>query len=376
MKRVVHLLVMTAMLAPAALAQKAGDRVTTDALGKAEWITGSAPAAWEIGKIYILECWATWCGPCIAVIPHIDHLYDKFDEKGLRVIGVNVWEDDKDKVVDFVKTQGEGMSYPVVYVGKGGAFETEWLNSAEVKGIPHAFVVKDGKVLMTTHPSQLTEAVIEGLLAGGEAEAEAIVGVKDAQKKQEEVSKLMQAFHQASANKGIAGMRQAITGLRALDAENRHLGAMEFEVLLAEKEWAGVETSLAKMQDEPMFQMLVSNAANALIDDPDSPAGLRKSVAAQFATVLQASPHPSYLLVLSKLHWSLDEKVEAVAAAIRAAELANSPDSLRTGFPATPYERFAAALKNGEMPLDEEVTGWIREAMPIRPAAKLEPAGE
>lgn len=373
-KNFIHLFVIVALLAPAAFAQKAGDRVTTDALGKAEWITGTAPAAWEPGKIYILECWATWCGPCIAAIPHIDELYDKFHEKGLRVIGVNVWEDGKDKVAKFVKTKGEGMSYPVAYVGKGGAFETEWLNSAGVKGIPHAFVVKDGKVLMTTHPSQLTEAVIEGLLADGDAEAKAIEDVKDAQKKQEEVGKLMQAFHQASANKGVADMKQAMTELKALDAAHRYLGMMEFEVLLAEKKWAGVESSLAKMQDEPMFQMLVSNAATALINDPDSPAVLRKSVATQFATVLQTSPHPSYLLLLSKLHWSLDEKEEAVAAAIRAAELANSPDSLQAGFPATPYERFAAALKKGQMPLDEEVTGWIREAMPAGPAAQLEPA--
>jgi len=369
-------LVATSLLAPAALAQKTGDIVTPDALAKAEWITGTAPAAWETGKVYILECWATWCGPCIAAIPHIDELYDKFHEKGLRVIGVNVWEDGKDMVSDFVKAKGDGMSYPVTYVGKGGAFETEWLKPAEVKGIPHAFVVKDGKVLLTTHPSQLTEPVIEGLLAGGKAETEAIVGIKHALNKQQETVKIMQAFRQASANKEIAGMEQAIAELKALDAESRYLATMEFEALLAQKNWAGVESSLAKIEGEPMFPMLISTAAGALVNDPDAPAGLRKSVATRFATVLQNAPHPSYLLLFSKLQWSLEEKEDAVAAAIRAADLANSPDSLKSGFPATPYERFAEALKKGVMPSDEEFTGWIREAMPARPAVKIEPAEE
>ena len=36
----------------------------------------------------------------------------------------------------------------------------------------------------------------------------------------------------------------------------------------------------------------------------------------------------------------------------------------------------AEALKKGEMPSDEEFTGWVREAMPARPAAKVAPPKE
>jgi thiol-disulfide isomerase/thioredoxin len=375
-KTFIHSLVATSLLAPAAFAQKSGDVVTPDALGKAEWITGSAPAAWEPGKLYVLECWATWCGPCIAVIPHVDELYDKYQEKGLRVIGMNVWEDGKDKVAGFVKTKGDGMSYPVAYVGKGGVFETDWLTPAGVKGIPHAFVVKDGKVLLTTHPSQLTEAVIEGLLDGGDAEIKALDGIKAAQKKQEDSSKIMQAFRQAAMKKEIAGMEQSIAELKALDSESRYLGMFEFELLLARKDWAGVETSLAKLEGEPSFPMLVSSAAGELVNDPDAPSGLRKWVTTRFATTVENSPHPSYLLLLSKLEWSLGNKELAVAAAVRAAGQAKSEESLKAGMPATPYERFAEALKKGEMPADAQFIDWVREAMPAQPAAEITPAKE
>ena len=184
-----------------AFGQKVDDSVTPDALGKLEWVKGSAPTAWEPGKVYILECWATWCGPCIAAIPHIDALYDKYQEKGLRVIGVNVLEDGKDKIETFITKKGDGMSYPVAYTGKGGAFETEWLKPAEVKGIPHAFVVKDGKVLLTIHPMHINEPLIEALLAGGDAQTKAVEDIKDSQRKQQEIDKAVQVFREAAKKK-------------------------------------------------------------------------------------------------------------------------------------------------------------------------------
>ena len=195
-----------ALSTTATFAQKVDSTVTPEVFSKLEWIQGSAPEAWEPGKLYVIECWATWCGPCLAAIPHVDALYDKYKDKGLRVIGVDVWEDGKDKVAAFVKEKGDGMSYPVAYTGKGGVFETEWLKPAEVKGIPHSFVVKDGKVILTTHPAQLSEEVIEGLLAGGDAQDKALESIKVEQKKQEELGKTMQAFQMASSKKDVAGM--------------------------------------------------------------------------------------------------------------------------------------------------------------------------
>ena len=371
MKTLLRSIVATTLVTPATFAQKAGDAVTPDALGKAEWITGAAPAAWEPGKVYILECWATWCGPCIAAIPHIDELYDKYEEKGLRVIGMNVWEDGKDKVAGFVKTKGDGMSYPVAYVGKGGIFETEWLIPGGVSGIPHAFVVKDGKVLLTSHPMQLTEPVIEGLLAGGDAETKALDGIKADRKKQEETGKIMEAFHQAVAKKEIAGMEQSIAELKALDAECRHISMMEFELLLAKKDWVALEALMVKLEGDPMLPSLVGSAASDLANDPDAPSKFRKSVATRLAADIEKQPHPSFLHILSKLQWALGEKEEAVATAVRAADQAKSPESLKSGIPVLPFDRFAEALKKGEMPSDKEFTGWLREVMPAKPSATI-----
>jgi thiol-disulfide isomerase/thioredoxin len=357
-----------------AFAQKAGDAVTPDALGKLEWVTGSAPTAWEPGKVYILECWATWCGPCVVAIPHVDELYDKYKDKGLRVIGVNVWEDGKDKVETFVKGKGDGMSYPVAYTGKGGVFETDWLKPAGVRGIPHAFVVKDGKVLLTTHPMQLSGEVIEGLLAGGDAETKALDGIKEAQRKQEEAGKAVMAFRQASQKKDLAGMETALADLKKVDEKSRSLPALELEVLIAKGDWTAAESSLAKLAGDPTTAMVVTSTAQKLNQLPDAPESFRKAVATTMAKQLEKNAHPMQLQVLAKLQWSVGDKDAAKATAKRAVDWTKGPDNAKSQLPSAPFEKFAEALDKDELPTDEQMTGWLRESMPqARPAATVAP---
>jgi len=143
-----------------------GDAIPVDAFDGVTWIQGEKVKALnEKGKTYILECWATWCGPCIAVIPHVNEMHKKFESKGLVIIGMNVFEDGIEKSQDFVKKQGDGMSYRVAYSGgRKSAFADKVLKPAGVTGIPRALVVQDGKLVLSIHPSQLEDEVITSLL--------------------------------------------------------------------------------------------------------------------------------------------------------------------------------------------------------------------
>lgn len=118
------------------------------AIKVAKWVKGEPLEKFEKGKVYVVDFWATWCGPCKAAIPHLTKLAE--EHRGtVEVIGVSISEkqngpDDTayvDAVQKFVDGQGERMNYRVAVDTPDQAMHKAWFEPAGTGGIPTAYIV-------------------------------------------------------------------------------------------------------------------------------------------------------------------------------------------------------------------------------------------
>lgn len=125
------------------------------------WLQGTPVTKFEKDHLYIFEFWATWCGPCIAQMPHMEALYQEFkNDKNVSIIGVNVFDKTPtEKLKDFITRQK--VTYPMAADGsRNGNTAKIWLKPLKVKGIPHALALRNGELLWRGNPAELDADLI------------------------------------------------------------------------------------------------------------------------------------------------------------------------------------------------------------------------
>ena len=111
-----------------------------------DWINLKAPATLASlrGKVVLLEFWATWCGPCVEGIPHLNELQSKYAGKNFQVL--SLVEEGHQTMDKFLKRTA--VAYPI-------GLESTSLEDYGINGIPHAFLIgPDGRILWHGHPAQ------------------------------------------------------------------------------------------------------------------------------------------------------------------------------------------------------------------------------
>ncbi len=65
------------------------------------------------GRVLLIDVWATWCGPCVAAMPHLEELHQEFQGKGFELISLNVEPERAAHVQNFMKEKN--LSFPVFF---------------------------------------------------------------------------------------------------------------------------------------------------------------------------------------------------------------------------------------------------------------------
>lgn len=125
--------------------------------------------SFEPGKVYVVEFWATTCGPCIQSMPHLSELQSKYADKNLQIISIS--SEPLDEVKSFLKREiplEDGKKATIDSITKAyclttdpdGSSDKDYMVAARQDGIPCAFVVgKDAKIEWIGHPMEMEEIV-------------------------------------------------------------------------------------------------------------------------------------------------------------------------------------------------------------------------
>ncbi len=114
------------------------------------------------GKVYVVEFWATWCGPCIGSMPHLAELQNQYRGQGVQIISVS--DETLEEVNDLLgkdhpevgKTFAEITSAYSLTTDPDRSVYDDYMEASKQQGIPTAFIVgKSGLVEWIGHPGNM-----------------------------------------------------------------------------------------------------------------------------------------------------------------------------------------------------------------------------
>ena len=140
------------------------------ALSIGEWFQGDAVEQIQSGRVYVIEFWATWCGPCLMNMPHMSQLQERYKNE---VTFIGVTDESAEKVKAFLATEstsGAPWSSEIKYrlgTDLNEAMYINYMAAANQMGIPTAFIIgKGGNIDWIGHPADLDAPLAEAVQTG------------------------------------------------------------------------------------------------------------------------------------------------------------------------------------------------------------------
>ena len=318
-----------------------------------KWVKGGAVGDFEDGKIYVMEFWATWCGPCLVSIPHLTKIQEEYADNNVSVIGCAIWqrEDTQDaretSVTTFVEEQGDKMNYTVA-VDNENWMSDNWMKPAGRNGIPSAFIIDGTGTVAWIGNSFSIDEPLKQIVDGTWDLAAAAEAFKKEQTQDMAMMAFSMTLRNASNNEDWDGYIEAIDSFTAEYGENTQLANMKFNALLSGKQDKVAAYALAEEIVEADWDS--ANSLNAMawgiVDEtPNEFQNLDFALkVADRACELTDYKDPMILDTLARCYWEMGDRYKAIAWQEKAVEYSDE-DSMGDSIQAT-LDEYQATLAN------------------------------
>ena len=324
------------LMLPIAAALLAADAPALDVGSKAPpitvetWVKGDEVKGFDAGKIYVVEFWATWCGPCIKSIPHLTQMQK--DNPGVTFVGVAASERGKKDQPDarlaglktFVEKQGDAMAYRVAF-DEDRSMAKSWLDAAGQNGIPCAFIVgKDGSVEWIGHPMEMDgalKAVVSGSWDRSKAKAEAAARAELERFVVQELPRLSAEAQKSGDWKPVVARLDALAAKASRPAD---VQLLKFQVLAeADQAADAVATAKALLSADLSAEEWNMVAWTIATEMPDNVRDLKVAMAAADKAVTATKGQDGTILdTQARIHWEMGDAAKALEIQTRAVALA------------------------------------------------------
>lgn len=124
-----------------------------------------------VGKVVVVNIWATWCGPCFLEMPQLSHMKKEYKSRGVIVLGLAMTyneNNDLNRVRDYLRQRK--IKYKSIW--DDGTLAVGLVESVHGRPvIPQTFVIaKDGRIVKhfqgfnsASTPALQREAIEEAL---------------------------------------------------------------------------------------------------------------------------------------------------------------------------------------------------------------------
>ena len=280
-----------------------------------DFIRGEQPKWFEKGKTYVVEFWATWCGPCRASMPHLSDLADRYKDS---VVVVGISDEQPDVVRGFLdKDEWKKKARYNLAADPDRSVHRDYMEAAGKNGIPTAFIVRDGKVQWIGHPMQMDEPlakVVDGTWDAKAAKKEFDDAAATARKQQERRRAIGEARKAGDWKKIIAMMDEDIAG--ATGSQKRQAQMSKFRTMIGAakmpkegysfgRELVAASKGDAEALNEIAWYVLDDKAVGVR----DIPFALETAKAAIAAA---GAPEPAIMDTLARAYWESGDKAKAL----------------------------------------------------------------